>query len=86
MSGTGFTIAGGLPQYGWWRADPRWDIAANRNEPNRFGWIVEVDVEQLPHPADAVAHRVRVQVQLAARLRDEVGELKKELRQMRREQ
>jgi uncharacterized protein len=29
--------------YRWHVADPRFDIAANRNEPNRFGWVVEVD-------------------------------------------
>ncbi|MGD9701805.1 MAG: PhoX family phosphatase [Acidimicrobiia bacterium] len=27
----------------WWLADPRFDLAANPNEPNRFGWIVEID-------------------------------------------
>jgi secreted PhoX family phosphatase len=29
--------------YRWYEADPRFDINANRNEPNRFGWIVEID-------------------------------------------
>ncbi len=29
--------------YRWHVADSRFDIAANRNEPNRFGWVVEVD-------------------------------------------
>ena len=24
-------------------ADPRFDLAVNRNEPNRFGWVVEID-------------------------------------------
>jgi hypothetical protein len=28
---------------GWYTADPRFDLAANRNEPNRFGWVVEID-------------------------------------------
>lgn len=27
----------------WWLADPRFDLAANPNEPNRFGWVVEID-------------------------------------------
>jgi secreted PhoX family phosphatase len=29
--------------YRWHEADPRFDINANRNEPNRFGWVVEID-------------------------------------------
>lgn len=29
----------------WRSVDPRWDAVANPNEPNRFGWIVEVDPE-----------------------------------------
>ncbi|MBD0690791.1 hypothetical protein BG452_32530 [Streptomyces sp. CBMA123] len=29
--------------YGWHRADPRFDLAANGNEANRFGWVVEID-------------------------------------------
>ena len=31
--------------YRWHQADPRFDLNApgNRNEPNRFGWIVEID-------------------------------------------
>ncbi|MFW2357706.1 PhoX family protein [Hydrogenophaga sp.] len=37
----------GLSQAGfgylWHTVDPRFDMAANRNEPNRFGWIVEID-------------------------------------------
>jgi uncharacterized protein len=31
---------GGNP---WWLADPRFDLAVNPNEPNRFGWVVEID-------------------------------------------
>ncbi len=27
----------------WWLADPRFDLAVNPNEPNRFGWVVEID-------------------------------------------
>lgn len=31
--------------YRWHESDPRFDISAagNRNEPNRFGWVVEID-------------------------------------------
>ena len=29
--------------YLWHTADPRFDVGANANEPNRFGWIVEID-------------------------------------------
>jgi len=28
---------------GWHTADARFDLARNRNEPNRFGWVVEID-------------------------------------------
>ena len=27
----------------WYRVDPRFDIAVNPNESNRFGWVVEID-------------------------------------------
>ena len=27
----------------WWLGDPRFDLAVNPNEPNRFGWVVEID-------------------------------------------
>ncbi|TVT52938.1 PhoX family phosphatase [Amycolatopsis rhizosphaerae] len=27
----------------WERFDRRWDVAAEPNEPNRFGWVVEID-------------------------------------------
>jgi len=37
----GLSAAGG--GYGWHTADPRFDLAKNRNEPNRFGWVVEID-------------------------------------------
>jgi len=34
----------GEPEYGWWAAhEPRFDIAKEPNEPNRFGWVVELD-------------------------------------------
>ena len=29
--------------YRWHEADPRFDLARNRNELNRFGWVVEID-------------------------------------------
>ncbi len=28
---------------GWHTVDPRFDLAKNRNEPNRFGWVVEIN-------------------------------------------
>jgi secreted PhoX family phosphatase len=34
--------AGGFG-YGWHKADPRFDLARNRRELNRFGWVVEID-------------------------------------------
>ncbi|MFD0938870.1 PhoX family protein, partial [Methylobacterium trifolii] len=35
----------GLPGnlYAWGRFDPRFDLAREPNEPNRFGWVVEID-------------------------------------------
>lgn len=29
--------------YNWHQADPRFDLAVNRKELNRFGWVVEID-------------------------------------------
>lgn len=29
--------------YNWHKGDPRFDLNVNRNEPNRHGWIVEID-------------------------------------------
>jgi len=29
--------------YGWHKGDARFDLAANPNEANRFGWVVEID-------------------------------------------
>lgn len=39
--------------YRWHTVDPRFDVNANPNEPNRFGWIVEID------PFDAGAKPVK---------------------------
>jgi len=36
ISGSGFG-------YRWHTQDPRFDIRVNPNEPNRFGWVVEID-------------------------------------------
>lgn len=36
VSATGF-------RYGWHKADRRFDLAVNANEPHRFGWVVEID-------------------------------------------
>ncbi len=35
--------------YGWDAHDPRFDASQNPNEPNRFGWVVELD----PHDPDS---------------------------------
>ena len=37
---TGLT---GKPRYGWARFDSRFNVNTEPNEPNRFGWVVEVD-------------------------------------------
>ena len=29
--------------HGWHKVDRRFDLSVNRNEPNRFGWVVEID-------------------------------------------
>ncbi len=44
--GVGTDAGGGLGNgfgYRWHTADPRFDINATPNEPNRFGWVVEID-------------------------------------------
>ncbi|WP_420753602.1 PhoX family protein [Rhodococcus sp. O3] len=38
-----YGIEGGASERKWERFDPRFDVAANPNEVNRFGWIVEVN-------------------------------------------
>lgn len=38
-----YGISAGGFGYGWHVADPRFDVAVNANEVNRFGWVVEID-------------------------------------------
>jgi secreted PhoX family phosphatase len=38
-----YGLAAGGFGYRWHEADPRFDIRATPNEPNRFGWVVEID-------------------------------------------
>lgn len=38
-----YGIEGGASERKWERFDPRWDLTKQVNEPNRFGWIIEVD-------------------------------------------
>ncbi len=33
----------GASEYGWEHGDPRFDISKEPNEPNHFGWVVEID-------------------------------------------
>ena len=47
---TAFTPTALMTRYGvgagdnpWWLGDARFDLAVNPNEPNRFGWVVEID-------------------------------------------
>jgi len=41
---------GGKPRFAWHRHHSRFDVAAEPNEPNRFGWVVELD----PYDPDSV--------------------------------
>ena len=43
-----YGVTGGASQRRWENYDPRFDALREPNEPNRFGWIVEVD----PHSPD----------------------------------
>jgi uncharacterized protein len=36
-------ITPGKEAYGWYAHDPRFDLTVEPNEPNRFGWVVEID-------------------------------------------
>ena len=38
------------PFYPWFQSDERWDATKHPNEPNRFGWVVEID----PHDPQSV--------------------------------
>ena len=38
-----YGISAGGNGMGWWMQDTRFDVAAAPNEPNRFGWVVEID-------------------------------------------
>ncbi len=44
-----YGIGTGTSDRKWERFDQRWDVRAEPNEPNRFGWIVEID----PHDPDS---------------------------------
>jgi hypothetical protein len=47
---------GAEPEYRWFEFDPRFDAKANPNEPNRFGWVVEIDpLDPTTHPAKRTA-------------------------------
>ncbi len=38
-----YGVVGGASMRRWERFDPRFDVSREPNEPNRFGWIVEID-------------------------------------------
>jgi secreted PhoX family phosphatase len=38
-----YGLAGNASERKWEQFDPRWDVLQEPNEPNRFGWIVELD-------------------------------------------
>ncbi|MEC3981536.1 PhoX family protein [Amycolatopsis sp. H20-H5] len=38
-----YTVGTGASTRKWERFDKRWDVAQEPNEPNRFGWVVEID-------------------------------------------
>lgn len=38
-----YGLTAGGSGYNWHVAEPRFDLAANRNEVNHFGWVVEID-------------------------------------------
>lgn len=43
-----YAIGTGASTRKWERFDKRWDVAQEPNEPNRFGWVVEIDPND-PH-------------------------------------
>jgi secreted PhoX family phosphatase len=43
LSRYGVGVLGANSRYSWHLTDPRFDAARSPNEPNRFGWIVEID-------------------------------------------
>ncbi|MFI5607664.1 PhoX family protein [Amycolatopsis sp. NPDC051903] len=45
-----YVIGTGESTRKWERFDKRWDVAQEPNEPNRFGWVVEIDPND-PHSA-----------------------------------
>lgn len=49
----GVTAAGS--GYRWHEADPRWDLAKNRKELNRFGWVVEINPFSKTEPVKRTA-------------------------------
>ncbi|WP_372667482.1 PhoX family protein [Amycolatopsis kentuckyensis] len=38
-----YTVGAGASTRKWERFDKRWDVSQEPNEPNRFGWVVEID-------------------------------------------
>ena len=40
---TRYGVTSGTPVSPWYTTDPRWDVDVEPNEPNRFGWVVELD-------------------------------------------
>jgi uncharacterized protein len=38
-----YGVAADGSEYNWHKHDPRFDLAVNPNEANRFGWVVEID-------------------------------------------
>ncbi|PRX47657.1 hypothetical protein B0I33_105237 [Prauserella shujinwangii] len=38
-----YGLSGAASRRRWERYDKRWDVAQEPNEPNRFGWVVEID-------------------------------------------
>lgn len=48
-----YGIAGGTSYFQWEQHDSRFDIVKNPNEPNRFGWIVEID----PMSPDSIPYK-----------------------------